>query len=45
MNFTNKLNNMNNNRKMTTVQKYNLAIFIATVIYLTNLLNNGGFTL
>ena len=45
MNFTNKLNNMNNNRKMTTVQKYNLAIFIGTVIYLTNLLNNGGFTL
>ena len=29
---------MKNNNKMTTVQKYNLAIFIAIVIYLTNLL-------
>jgi len=29
---------MKNNRKMTTIQKYNLAIFIGTVIYLTNLL-------
>ena len=29
---------MKNNRNMTTVQKYNLAIFIGTVIYLTNLL-------
>ena len=29
---------MKNNNKMTTVQKYNLAIFITTVIYLTNLL-------
>ena len=29
---------MKNNNEMTTVQKYNLAIFIAIVIYLTNLL-------
>jgi len=36
---------MKNNNEMTTVQKYNLAIFIGTVIYLTNLLNNGGFIL
>jgi len=34
-----KINNNNmKNQKMTTVQKYNLAIFIGTVIYLTNLL-------
>ena len=31
---------MKNNRNMTTVQKYNLAIFIGTVVYLTNLLAN-----
>ena len=36
---------MNDNRKMTTQQKVNLAITLTLIFVLTNVINNGGFTL
>jgi hypothetical protein len=36
---------MNNNRKMTNLQKFNVLIVLTLIIVLTNVINNGGFTL
>ena len=36
---------MKNNRNMTTQQKVNLAITLTLIFVLTNVINNGGFTL
>ena len=36
---------MNNNRKMTNLQKFNVLIVLTLIIVLTNVINNGGFLL
>ena len=36
---------MNDNRKMTTLQKVNLAITLTLIFVLTNVINNGGLIL